>query len=51
MAKEDFQFTKEEIRAIEAIMTSERRIELIDTKDGLKIYRVRRSEVKVNKAT
>lgn len=47
MAKEkQIELTESEIRAIEADLSRDIRVELIPTRDGVKVYRVRREEVR-----
>lgn len=38
--------TAEQIKAIEIILSREQRVELIPIKDGVRIYEVRRKEIK-----
>lgn len=40
-----FQLTKEEIEKIAAILKSGDRVEIVPTKDGYKVYRVRKNKV------
>lgn len=37
--------------AIEAVLSKDQRVELIPTKDGIKVVRVKRETVKANKET
>ena len=47
MAKEkQIELTESEIRAINAVLSRDQRVELIPTREGVKVYHVRREEVK-----
>ena len=47
MSKEMHVLTKQQIQAIEYELSRDNRVELIGTKDGIKITRIRRDIVKI----
>lgn len=45
-AKRHIELTAENIKAINAVLAKDQRVELIPTRDGVKVIHVRREEVK-----
>ena len=45
-SKRKIELTAENIRAINAVLSRDQRVELIPTKDGVRVIHVRREEVK-----
>lgn len=43
------QLSQENIRAINAVLAKDQRVELIPVKDGVKVVRIRREEVKAER--
>lgn len=44
----DKSLSQAEIRAINAVLSQDQRVELIPTKDGVRVIRIRREEVKTS---
>lgn len=44
--KQDFKLKAELVRQIEAAIKRDERIEIVPTKDGAKVFRIKRNEIK-----